>query len=651
MRHLTIALFLFLFCVKFGFTQQADQRKIIIDSILLHVNTIEDNHEKIMLLISNAGKMRYTSDTRQLIDRAITIAKKKDEAKLYANSYYALGNYYYFNSQLDSSEIYLDKSLKYVDDKTMPFLRATNLMTKSGVYRKRGNIGQAIANMLNAKTALEHIDTLRLDDIQIRKYKGENLVLNNALANFYNQLEEFDKASSYYEKAYDGALSIGSFANAGIIMSNNGEMLLNQNKPAEALELLEEGLKRKIEGKLPIRFIMSSKMNIAKAQTKLGRFNDALLNINSAVKHYEANGPEDNLSNAKSIRGNLFIALKQYEDAVADCKASRDLVLKTGNLELTQDASQCLYEAYNNLGDYKNALLSFELLTKTKDSIFNENNIKKQTQQEMQYEFNKTQELNAIEFEAKERESKLYSYLAILGAVLALVLGFFFYKNRKKNIQLAKQKILLEATIDEKNVLLKETHHRVKNSFQIVSSLLYLQSESAIDKEAKVAIKEAENRVRSMVLIHQKLYNKDELVGINTQEYFTDLVRDIFESHQFKAEPVSYNVNAEAIVLDIETVTPIGLILNELIVNTLKHAFDEVTSKSLIEIGFEAKNNTLLLKVKDNGKGFEGDIKSSSFGITLMKALSKKLDASLDYDSTLGKGTTAQLTIRKFNSL
>ena len=526
-----------------------------------------------------------------------------------------------------------------------------NLMTKSGIYQRRGNISQAIASMLNAQTALDHIDTLALDDIQKRKYKGEGLVLNNSLANFYNQLEEFDKASGYYKKAYKSAISIGSFANAGIIMSNKGEMLLNQQKPTEALQLFEEGKRLKEKGGVPTRFLMSSDMNIASAQIVLGRYDDAFVNINRAIEHYKAHGPNDNISESSRIRGSLYIALQQFENAISDCKIGRDMAIKAGNLELTQDAYQCLFESYSGLGDLENALESYQLLTKTKDSIFSEKNIKKQTQQEMQYEFNKTQELNALELQAKERESNLYSYLAILGALLALVLGFFFYKNRKKNILLAKQKVLLEATIDEKNVLLKETHHRVKNSFQIVSSLLYLQSETAVDKEAKIAIKEAENRVRSMVLIHQKLYNKDELVGINTHEYFNDLVHDIFESHQFKTDPVSYEINAKTIVLDIETITPIGLILNELIVNTLKHAFKEVTPKSLVKIDFKEAQKHLILKVSDNGKGFEDNIKSTSFGITLMKALSKKLDATLKYDSRSDKGTIAILTVRKYNAL
>jgi two-component sensor histidine kinase len=180
---------------------------------------------------------------------------------------------------------------------------------------------------------------------------------------------------------------------------------------------------------------------------------------------------------------------------------------------------------------------------------------------------------------------------------------------------------------------------------------LYLQSENVTDQKAKLAIKEAENRVRSMVLVHQKLYNKEELVGINSKEYISALVKDIFESHQFQKDPITYNLNIESLVLDIETITPLGLILNELIINTMKHAFKDNEVGNIVGVDFSKVNNELVLKVIDNGKGFEGDIKQTSFGIKLMKALSKQLKAQLNYKSKPSEGTQAILSISKFKIL
>lgn len=627
-----------------------DKQKTI-DSLINVVDTYDDNYEKIRVLTRNAGMLRYSKDSRTLINKAITISKANDDAKLYANSYYALGNFFYFNSQLDSAEVYLDKSLSYVNDETMPFLRAVNLLTKSGVYRRQGNIPLSIATMLSSKQALDKIDTLKLNDKQRYKFKGESSILNNSLANYYNGMEEYDKAAEYYDNAYRASLNLKSFVNAGIILSNKGEMVLNQDRYKEALALFKEGKELKEKGKAPMHLIMSSALNIGNAHSKLKNYDEALKSLNEAHDYYEKAKVTENLAIAKNYRGNLYFETEKYNLAIADCENAKNLALNIGDLELISDASDCLSKAYKAVGNFKKALENHQLLTKTNDSIFNESNIKKQTQQEMQYEFNKTQELNVLKLEAKEKQSKLYSYLAGLGLLLTLVLGFFFYKNRKQNFKLAKQKQQLEIAVDEKNTLLKEVHHRVKNSFQVVSSLLYLQSENMKDKEAKIAIKEAENRVRSMVLIHQKLYNKDELVGINTKDYFQDLTRDIFESHQFQGEPIAYELDVEPLVLDLETITPLGLILNELIVNTLKHAFKTIDDKGKLIVNFKKESNALKLKVVDNGKGFKGEIKNTSFGISLMKALSKKLKATLHYNSQPNLGTEAVLIIKKFNIL
>lgn len=313
------------------------------------------------------------------------------------------------------------------------------------------------------------------------------------------------------------------------------------------------------------------------------------------------------------------------------------------NLQNSQ-GYELLQQAYLNAGDYKNAYEALAYQKTIEDSLRSENMISKIADYEVKYDTERKER----ELEKQATSKKVLYILLVSGTVLLGIISFFLLKNRKKNRLLARQKEMLEVTIDEKNTLLKETHHRVKNSFQIVSSLLYLQSENINDKEAQVAIREAQNRVRSMVLIHQKLYNKDQLVGIDTKEYFEDLTKDIFESHQFTAKKIQYSLDVTPMILDIETITPIGLILNELITNVLKHAFTEVDEKSRMNIQFNRKGEELYLAVQDNGKGMTAEIKESSFGIKLMKALAKKLKATLQIESPAHEGTLATLHIKRF---
>ncbi|MEZ4803356.1 MAG: histidine kinase dimerization/phosphoacceptor domain -containing protein [Gelidibacter sp.] len=649
-KGLLILLFLFSFIPSVA---QDDLNSVnrSVDSILQTIDKYPNDAERVKILNSKAGEFRYTKKTLELLNKSIAISKKTKNARLLADSYYSLGNYYYYNTRLDSAMANFDKSSDYLDTSEFPFLEATVLISKAGIYRKNGNMPLAISTMLKSKNILDKIDTLTLTEDERNKYKGQNLVLNNSLANYYNQMEEYDKALTFYDLSYESALQLGSKINAGIIISNKGDLLLKMGKLEEALALQHEGKKLKEEGKAPVRIISNSDLNIGTANLKLKNYDEALIYFNKAYDFYKSENLQTKLYEVLFYRGSLYYEQHENELAIKDCEASKEISSVQNDIEFFTKSCKCLYDAYKTSGAFDKALLNHEDYLKAKDSVFNEENVKKQTQLEMQYEFDKKQELQEITLKAKERESQLYSYLAFAGLLIASSLGFFFYKNRKKNIQLAKQQVLLEASIDEKNILLKETHHRVKNSFQIVSSLLYLQSETIEDKEAKTAIKEAENRVRSMVLIHQKLYNKDQLVGIDTKEYFTDLVNDIFESHQFKEQSIKYLLDVESFILDVETITPIGLILNELIVNVLKHAFTKVESTSLLRIEFKHLDNSLVLKVIDNGKGLEKDIKETSFGIKLMKALSKKLKAELRFHSEKGKGTEAVLSIKKFNIL
>jgi two-component sensor histidine kinase len=153
-----------------------------------------------------------------------------------------------------------------------------------------------------------------------------------------------------------------------------------------------------------------------------------------------------------------------------------------------------------------------------------------------------------------------------------------------------------------------------------------------------------------MVLIHQKLYNKDQLVGINTEEYIQDLTKDIFESHQSENK-INYSLDVQPMVLDIESITPIGLILNELITNVLKHAFETITSESTMNIEFKKAGESIVMKVSDNGQGMASEIREGSFGIKLMKALAKKLKAVLTFEPEVPNGTLATLHINQFTEL
>ena len=213
---------------------------------------------------------------------------------------------------------------------------------------------------------------------------------------------------------------------------------------------------------------------------------------------------------------------------------------------------------------------------------------------------------------------------------IGAVVTFFDITEKKK----AKQK--LTTSLNEKETLLKEVHHRVKNNMQIISSLLSLQSRQATDPETQQVIEECRGRVKTMALIHEKLYKSHNLGSIDFADYLRDLTADLNRSRQSDNTKIKINIQAEHIYLPVDTAIPCGLIINELVTNALKHGFPDKTPGE-IEIYLGKKNeDKLCLTVRDNGRGLPPDLdlkKTETLGLTLVANLAKQLNATLEYQS------------------
>jgi len=196
-------------------------------------------------------------------------------------------------------------------------------------------------------------------------------------------------------------------------------------------------------------------------------------------------------------------------------------------------------------------------------------------------------------------------------------------------------RIAMEATrasLAEKEALLKEVHHRVKNNLQVISSLLDLQSMSIKDKQAAGAVKEGKMRVQSMALIHQNLYSEGNIKGIVMEDYIKKLAENLFHSYNIRKDKIQLIMDVDDLNLDVDTVIPLGLIMNELITNSLKYAFKEQDHGEIC-VSLRENNKRLELLVRDNGCGFPphlNQIKNNSFGFSLVNAFAQKLKAKLD---------------------
>jgi len=339
---------------------------------------------------------------------------------------------------------------------------------------------------------------------------------------------------------------------------------------------------------------------------------------------------------------------EDYNQAMGFSEEALDISLKN-NLQGTRE--QCyrqLSYIHEKKGEPTKALKYYKSYEKLKDSLFNVKISETAQKVEGIYQ-NAEKEKEIIQLQAEEEISKerLNKQKFTIGglAIGFAILSWFLYRifGQKKKIQT--QNAIISNALKDKDTLLKEIHHRVKNNMQVISSLLRLQSSHTDDAVALEALKEGQSRVQSMSLIHQNLYQHDNLRAIRMPAYLENLVQSLLTTYQVTSDQITIESDVSDIILDVDTVVPLGLIINELITNALKYAFRDL-SDGIISIQLQDQGNQLLLVVQDNGVGMPDDYKEG-FGLGLIKAFVHKLEAELDIEVL--KGTKISVLIKDFD--
>ncbi len=206
---------------------------------------------------------------------------------------------------------------------------------------------------------------------------------------------------------------------------------------------------------------------------------------------------------------------------------------------------------------------------------------------------------------------------------------------KEKNNELKEQNAIISAKNRENENLLKEIHHRVKNNLQIIISLLRMQSGEMKNKEAKQHFQEAINRVMAMSLIHQKLYSTKDVTRIDLKSYIEELIEDILLASSLHENEVEKIIDTSIIDIDLTTLVPVGLLLNEVVSNTLKHA-KPLEGNIKINIKIIDSEDSIVLNYCDNGTWKEPTKEHSSFGLELIDILTEQLDGEKQLDTTNG---------------
>jgi two-component sensor histidine kinase len=472
------------------------------------------------------------------------------------------------------------------------------------------------------------------------------------LAMVHRELKQYPAALRYYEKAAANFQQTGHLPGAVSMAGAMSRILLAQHRAPEALALLTR----------VARPYATGPPNITE------RLADYLLEVHSALGHYDQAEPyaqqlRDYLQSGKADAGEkssiyltlskFYINTKHYAEA-RQAIAQAQGVRQSGSVLYLAQLQLLLFKADSAQGRFPAAIAHYQQYKLLTDSVFNESKNKQLASLEIQYDTHKKEQNIALLTkqtqmqQASIRQQNFQRNALMVGALLligVIGLGYNRYRIKQRSNQLLEaqqgeinqknqslQHLLgeKEVLLTEKDWMLKEIHHRVKNNLQIISSLLNTQSDYLRDPTALAALRESQNRVHAMALIHQKLYQSTNLAGVNMADYIREITSHLQASFD-NQQAIRTQLSVLPIELDAALATPIGLIINEALTNAFKYAFPQQPGSISIVL-IEPTAQHFQLTISDNGIGFPPDFDTEAgqtMGLTIMHGLSSQIDGTL----------------------
>ncbi|WP_424290378.1 histidine kinase dimerization/phosphoacceptor domain -containing protein [Eudoraea sp.] len=529
--------------------------------------------------------------------------------------------------KLDSARIVLESSLGKIKKTDLP-----KAYTQLGyVYEREGRLSKAAA--------------IAMETLQLANELNDHRAMAVALSDLSNL---FWKEKRYEEALEYGLESISLFEERGLhdldydfTLYVVGNSYLALNNYEEALKYYEHSISigkrygfynNLCDVYISIVYLESFLNNFDKAE-KAGenaiKYAVLLDNNFMLMRSWVAIGKSQNLqgkyiSAIKSIENSIEIATTDFSD----------------NFFLSE-AYEALGKAYAGNHNYQEAYQAYAKYDNLQKALFTTESNHHVSQLLTEYEVAQKESTIMVQEDQIKKEKSIQRLLGLIAGLLSLLLLLLcntIQTNKKKNKLLKKQN-------NEKEFLLKEIHHRVKNNLEIVSSLLALQAEQLEDESVSEAMEKSQHRVHSMSMIHQKLYQGKSLASIEMKAYFINLVDYLSDIYDTKKQIVIH-CDMNSLELDIDSAIPIGLIVNELVTNALKYAFPEDRKgEILIKLCYSA--NCLHLEVSDNGigKNTRDKIEGTGFGTQLIELLTRQLEGKMTLN--IKKGTAVSFEFQQ----
>ena len=580
----------------------------------------------------------------------------------------------------DSAIYYADIAFSIAEKLHQKFYQASILSDLGYTLLSNGDYANALTKLLVANKLIEDKNIAKGVIITpfFNKYFTSNdpkinrIILlgyiKNSLAMLYGRTENFDKQLSELKEAKKIIETETTDLNLRWTINNNiANAYLNMGKLDSALyfQQIVLPIESKIENK---NYGGASNKAIGDILFRKGNFEDAKINYLSALKLLEKNKNTFYIALTQFALADTYRKLGRVDSSLYYSKAGiANYRLLGSYVPEMEEAYTALALSFKDENKYDSAFYYLQLSKMLSDSV-NDKEIKTLTNFQ-NIGFKEQIRLKELEAERIKTKSNTQILLLLTGLIFFSIIAFILYKSNRMKVkanlvlkdkndeiektvtQLKTTQVSLAARNAENELLLKEIHHRVKNNLEVVSSLLALQSAQIDDPSVQSAMLASQNRVHSMGIIHQKLYQGENLAAIEMRDYFINLSENILDS--FNAEGhIKVECDMPKLVLDVDTAVSIGLITNELLTNSLKYAFLE-KEKGAIKISLTEQDTTAntegvyLLKISDDGIGkpVNEKAKGTGFGTQLVNLLTKQLDGKLTYE--INNGTIVTLIFKK----
>jgi len=553
-------------------------------------------------------------------------------------------------------------------------------------------IGVSYKNIANYDSAIVHLQQA-IFYRQLENYTEGIAGSYNNLATVYKLKGNFTKAVNFYVKSIDLFKQTPDIANLAEVYSNLGELYIDLEEYDLAEHCFEESqhyyaennnlkslawvyndiglLKTKINQIDSALIFYQLSADLWKKENRFLEYSNCIVEMSDlylqkneldkayqllieAQKHYNDFNNAYGLANVFLKEGKYFERKHQYSNAIQKYKSALELTHSTKSKNLLIDIYKGLYESNKEIGNIGTALTFLEHLSTLKDTVYNIEQNKLRLEYQIEFDAlekeKKIQELTQkatierlqnLQSQQKNKENelikekqKIFIYSLFIVVALIIVLVFVLYRRNTIKTKLNHQ---LENALKEREVLLREIHHRVKNNLQIVSSLLNLQSKNITKKTASDVLKDSQDRIKSLSILHEKLYKSKSLNDISFKTYVEELLQNLMLSFDLKSKHIEIEQNIDNTNLDIDYLVPCGLIINELITNSIKYAFINQEEGKIIISG-QMNNDKYQLIIKDNGVGLPSDFNpktSGTLGLRLVQGLVRQLKGEIIFNNSV----------------